>query len=38
VYDALFLALAESKDAPLCILDEEQAEKAKLAIRVKVVG
>jgi len=38
VYDALFLALAESKDALLYTLDEEQAEKAKkLAIRVKVI-
>lgn len=38
VYDALFLALAESRDATLYTLDKEQAEKAKrLAIRVKVI-
>jgi predicted nucleic acid-binding protein len=38
VYDALFLSLAETRDAVLYTLDEEQAEKArKLAIRVKLV-
>lgn len=37
VYDALFLTLAESRDAPLYTLDREQTEKAKkLAIRVKI--
>ncbi|MBO3798274.1 MAG: type II toxin-antitoxin system VapC family toxin [Thermoproteota archaeon] len=38
LYDALFLTLAESRDATLYTLDEEQAKKArKLAIRVKVI-
>ena len=39
LYDSLFLALAESRDATLYTLDKNQAEKAKkLGIRTKLIG